>query len=301
MPYSNTTLQPTNNTIVYKNYETNGKYTSDVMSDCDKYETAISLNSSNSNRNFPLSDVKTSQALVHEPFVASTLRTGRSQLFEEYYGLQSLSLNESSREYKVGSAEETARNFYRGHRQDSAQHFSGSQRTNGFDDMSNTANTAYNSSRGPKTHYDGKGSVNTKMPLKQKTDDLKASQDQNMTLLTSINKNFYTANYNIDPKNHSKYSDKNSRQELVESPHSKMAYKEFYRQFRMKERDSVEAAREYAEQALLWIPTKARWRVKLELADMAKRKNEFDKVCDKVLTMIFSYTRIRILGSRVIC
>ena len=68
------------------------------------------------------------------------------------------------------------------------------------------------------------------------------------------------------------------RQELVESPHSKQEYKEFYRQFRIKERESVDAARAYANEALGWIPEKAKWRVLLELADIAKRKNDFEMV-----------------------
>jgi hypothetical protein len=69
------------------------------------------------------------------------------------------------------------------------------------------------------------------------------------------------------------------RSELVESPHSKLAYKDFYRHFRGMERESVEVARKYAEESLLWMPETARWRVLLELADLAKRGNDFEKVC----------------------
>ena len=68
------------------------------------------------------------------------------------------------------------------------------------------------------------------------------------------------------------------RLELVESPHSKLAYKDFYRHFRGMERESVEVAKQYAEESLTWMPETARWRVLLELADLAKRSNDFDKV-----------------------
>jgi phage gp46-like protein len=46
----------------------------------------------------------------------------------------------------------------------------------------------------------------------------------------------------------------------VESPQSKAAYKEFYKNFRAKERESVEVARKYAEESLLWMTENAKWR-----------------------------------------
>eukprot|EP01041_Mallomonas_annulata_P006669 gene6669-13501_t len=76
--------------------------------------------------------------------------------------------------------------------------------------------------------------------------------------------------------------------ENVNFTQGKGAHKEFYRQFRNKERDSVEAAREYARDALNWTPEDSKWRIILELADLAKRNNEFGKartlykdVCDR--------------------
>ena len=71
---------------------------------------------------------------------------------------------------------------------------------------------------------------------------------------------------------------KADRQELVESPHSKLAYKDFYRHFRTMERESVENAKAYAEDSLQLMPQNAKWRVLLELADLAKRSNDFEKV-----------------------
>jgi len=72
-------------------------------------------------------------------------------------------------------------------------------------------------------------------------------------------------------------SSKADRQELVESPQSKMAYKDFYRNFRALERDSVDGARKYAEDSLHWMPERAKWRVLLELADLSKRANDFEQ------------------------
>ena len=44
------------------------------------------------------------------------------------------------------------------------------------------------------------------------------------------------------------------------------------------ERESVEQAKAYAEDSLNWMPQNAKWRVLLELADLAKRNNDFEKV-----------------------
>ena len=94
-------------------------------------------------------------------------------------------------------------------------------------------------------------------------------------------------NANTATSNNINMSGKQDRQELVESPQSKLAYKDFYRHFRTLERDSVDMARKYAEESLQWMPERAQWRVLLEMADLAKRSNEFEKarelyaqVCD---------------------
>jgi tetratricopeptide (TPR) repeat protein len=68
------------------------------------------------------------------------------------------------------------------------------------------------------------------------------------------------------------------RAELVESPETRAAFKEFYRQFRLKERSSIKEAEDYALRTLKYgsIPEKTHWRVYLELADLAKRSNKFE-------------------------
>ena len=67
------------------------------------------------------------------------------------------------------------------------------------------------------------------------------------------------------------------RAELVESPETRAAFKEFYRNFRLNERSSIQEAKDYALKALEGgsVPLKTHWRVYLELADLAKRSNRF--------------------------
>ena len=68
-----------------------------------------------------------------------------------------------------------------------------------------------------------------------------------------------------------------SRRELVESPSTKSAYKDFYRALRLKEKESVEEAELFAIESLSQIPENLKWRVYLELADLLKRRNAFDE------------------------
>lgn len=78
------------------------------------------------------------------------------------------------------------------------------------------------------------------------------------------------------------------RTELVESPSTRIAFKEFYRAFRGEERISFQRAEEFALSALEdeTLPESVHWRVYLELADLAKRSNRYaearvlyEKVC----------------------
>lgn len=67
------------------------------------------------------------------------------------------------------------------------------------------------------------------------------------------------------------------RGELVESPATRTAFKEFYRSFRNEERSSFQKAEEFARRAIesSSVPENVHWRVYLELADLAKRSNRF--------------------------
>lgn len=65
--------------------------------------------------------------------------------------------------------------------------------------------------------------------------------------------------------------------ELVESPQTRIAFKEFYRAFRGKERHSFQEAEKFALQVLEdeTFPHSVHWKVYLELADLAKRSNRY--------------------------
>ncbi|EAL67408.1 hypothetical protein DDB_G0280363 [Dictyostelium discoideum AX4] len=76
-----------------------------------------------------------------------------------------------------------------------------------------------------------------------------------------------TVNHSKPPPNESK------RGELVESPVSKQQYKHFIKQFKLKEKEGLEIAMEFAFQSLSVLPEKVHWRVYLELADLANRQN----------------------------
>lgn len=69
-----------------------------------------------------------------------------------------------------------------------------------------------------------------------------------------------------------------NRQDLNESPRTKHMFKEFYRIFRIKERESLETAKKYAVDTLSAMPEKNKWRVYLELAEIGKRNNDFEEV-----------------------
>jgi la-related protein 1 len=56
-----------------------------------------------------------------------------------------------------------------------------------------------------------------------------------------------------------------------------MQFKDFYRQFRAKERCSFEAAKEYALACFDLLPQKVHWKLFLEMADLAKRENRIDE------------------------
>jgi tetratricopeptide (TPR) repeat protein len=67
------------------------------------------------------------------------------------------------------------------------------------------------------------------------------------------------------------------RSELVESPGTRVKFKDFYRQLRVKEKDSFHAAKSFGLSCIDLLPEKIHWRVYLELADLAKRENRFDE------------------------
>jgi len=69
--------------------------------------------------------------------------------------------------------------------------------------------------------------------------------------------------------------------EPVETPAMKAASKEFYKTIRQKERESLDAAKEFAMKALESMSEGLLWKVYAELADIAKRSDQFDMVCTR--------------------
>ena len=64
--------------------------------------------------------------------------------------------------------------------------------------------------------------------------------------------------------------------ELVESPAVRCAFKEFFKIFRTKEKSSLKEAQKFAVASLQTLPPQIHWRVYLELADLAKRSNQYN-------------------------
>ena len=73
----------------------------------------------------------------------------------------------------------------------------------------------------------------------------------------------------VDPK----------KADLIDSPSTKAAFKEFFKQFRLEEKMSIEKAKQFAASALdsAEMPESIHWRVYLELADLSRRSNEYSE------------------------
>lgn len=67
--------------------------------------------------------------------------------------------------------------------------------------------------------------------------------------------------------------------DFIESPRSKHAFKEFMTTFRIKTKESASTAEEYALKLVTSsaMPEHARWRVYVELAELAKKSNDYQK------------------------
>eukprot|EP01112_Ceratiomyxa_fruticulosa_P016875 TRINITY_DN515_c0_g4_i1.p1 TRINITY_DN515_c0_g4~~TRINITY_DN515_c0_g4_i1.p1 ORF type:complete len:106 (+),score=24.76 TRINITY_DN515_c0_g4_i1:154-471(+) len=63
------------------------------------------------------------------------------------------------------------------------------------------------------------------------------------------------------------------RTDLIESPNTKQTYKQFFKQFKAKEKEGFKEAKHFALSNLSLLPEKVHWKVFLELADLAKREN----------------------------
>lgn len=66
------------------------------------------------------------------------------------------------------------------------------------------------------------------------------------------------------------------RNELVESPESKSAYKKFLKDFKMRESESIIGAVIYASNQIQDVPDKIRWRAYIDVADTLKRNSRYE-------------------------
>ncbi|GAM27682.1 hypothetical protein SAMD00019534_108580 [Acytostelium subglobosum LB1] len=75
------------------------------------------------------------------------------------------------------------------------------------------------------------------------------------------------------------------RREISESPESRQQYKQFIKEFKIREKEGLDAAMAYASHSLSSLSEKVHWRVYLELADLANRQNNL-KLARKLYRVI---------------
>lgn len=134
--------------------------------------------------------------------------------------------------------------------------------------------------------YSGSNSRNSQNKFRSSKDETKSSVQ---TVASSIDSD---GSLSISSKKTSLSLDMNSlrlstdskvtintvnKQEFVESPRSKAAYKDFGNQFRNKYKISPEEAEQYATQMIHSMPEHARWRVFMDLAELHKKNNDPEK------------------------
>ncbi len=74
-------------------------------------------------------------------------------------------------------------------------------------------------------------------------------------------------------------SSKNAnKQEFIESPRSKTAFKDFNNKFRQISKTSFQEAESFANKEITTMPEHSKWRVYVELAELAKKNNDAEKV-----------------------
>lgn len=117
--------------------------------------------------------------------------------------------------------------------------------------------------------------------MNQRTQRSRNSNDRSgSNVLTSSMEsdgNFSRRSLNLDLRVSNESNKATSKQEFVESPRSKAAFKDFSAQFKLKCKISAEEAETFAKSFVETMPEHARWRVYVELAEFAKKNNDSDK------------------------
>uniref|UniRef100_A0A6B2KYS8 Pre-mRNA-splicing factor Syf1/CRNKL1-like C-terminal HAT-repeats domain-containing protein n=1 Tax=Arcella intermedia TaxID=1963864 RepID=A0A6B2KYS8_9EUKA len=65
------------------------------------------------------------------------------------------------------------------------------------------------------------------------------------------------------------------KRQLQLSPTTKQQFTDFFRLFKLKEKEGFEATKKFAAENFAHLPPKVHWKVYLEMADLAKRENKF--------------------------
>lgn len=129
----------------------------------------------------------------------------------------------------------------------------------------------------------GMGAVMAKMRMHEQQKEHALKHPRDRSTLPHIDASRTNANHYQGHHGVIEFEDaKQSRGEFVviESQLDRQAFKEFGKQFRQKESESLIAARDYALACLsesnrdVFLPPATHWRVHLELADVAKRSNQ---------------------------
>ena len=129
----------------------------------------------------------------------------------------------------------------------------------------------------------GMGAVMAKMRMQEQQKEHALKQPRDRSTLPHIdvsrtNVNYYQGHHGVNESEDAKQS--RGEFVVIESQLERQAFKEFGKQFRQKENESLIAARDYALACLsesnrdIFLPPATHWRVHLELADVAKRSNQ---------------------------
>ena len=83
----------------------------------------------------------------------------------------------------------------------------------------------------------------------------------------------HTNSYPMAPQ---QWKTKTSHHDAVETPREKSAYREFNERFKKKEKESYEAALEYALDSVNIMPDAIKWRVYVDLGDISRKYNQLE-------------------------
>ncbi len=81
----------------------------------------------------------------------------------------------------------------------------------------------------------------------------------------------------LDSSSANRLLESKKRSDLVESPATKLKFKDFHRQLKLKEKEGFDATKDFSQRCIDLLPEKVHYKIYLELADLAKRENRFNE------------------------